>query len=282
MTTLVNGQLQDSLAVSDRGLQYGDGVWETVLISFGYTILLEKHLSRLQKGCEALNLQGLDVSLLRHEIRYFTQNSDNRILKIIITRGSGGRGYSSHGLCSPTRILSLHDIPSDIYHYRDNGICIQYCKTQLSRNPQLSGFKHLNRLEQVLARNELRDKYKEGIVCDTDNNVIEGTMSNIFIIRNNTVITPLLDQSGIKGVMRAYIISLLGKKNIRLIEKQVSIDDIQSADALFFSNSVIGLWPVNKIYDKKYAYKDDVFSVDVIGYLQFQIKKLEVSHLSNS
>ena len=282
MTTLVNGQLQDLLAVSDRGLQYGDGIWETVLISSGHLILLEQHLQRLQKGCEALNLQGLDERVLRREISHFTKNIDNSILKIIITRGSGGRGYSYSGLNSPTRILSLHDIPQGIQQCRDNGICIQYCKTQLSHNPQLSGFKHLNCLEQVLARNELLDNNKEGIVCDTNHNVIEGTMSNIFLINKHTVITPILEQCGIKGIMRAYIISLLDKKNIALIKKQVSLDDVQSADALFFSNSVIGLWPVKKLNDKTFTHKDGSFSSTIISYLQHHIKKLEVSHLSNS
>lgn len=278
MTTLVNGQHQDSLAVSDRGLQYGDGVWETILVSFYKPILLEEHLQRLKKGCEALNLQGLDESLLRNEINHLIKNTQSAILKIIITRGSGGRGYSYRGLHSPTRILSLHDIPPDIQYYRDNGICVQYCKTPLSRHPTLSGFKHLNRLEQVLVRNELLDNHQEGIVCDTDGYVIEGTMSNIFLIRDNVVITPLLDQCGIKGIMRAYIISLLDKKNIDLIERQVSIEDIWSADALFFSNSVIGLWPVKKLNDTTFRFKSDNFPANTIDYLQQNIKKLEIQH----
>jgi len=282
MTTLVNGQYQESLAVSDRGLQYGDGVWETILISStGHLILLEQHLKRLKKGCKALNLQGLDESLLRTEIAQFTKNINHSILKIIITRGSGGRGYSYAGLNAPTRILSLHDIPQHIQHYRNKGISVQFCKTQLSHNPQLSGFKHLNRLEQVLARNELSDNHQEGIVCDTANNVIEGTMSNIFLVRDNTVLTPLLEQCGIKGIMRAYIISLLDKKNIDLIERHISLDDIQSADALFFSNSVIGLWLVKKLNDKAFACHKDTFSINTIRYLQHHIEKLEIPHSHN-
>jgi len=277
MTTLVNGQFQDSLAVSDRGLQYGDGIWETILISSsGYPILLEEHLKRLQWGCKVIDLQGLDENLLRQEIAQVIQNTSHLILKIIITRGSGGRGYSSLGLSSPTRLLSLHDIPKNIQYHRDNGICIQHCDTRLSRNAKLSGFKHLNRLEQVLVRNELSDKHQEGIVCDTQGNVIEGTMSNLFlIVDNNTVITPLLDKSGIKGIMRAYIISLLDKKNIDLIERSVAISDVNSAQALFFSNSVIGLWPVRKLESKSFPLEEKSFSADVISYLQDHINKLE-------
>ena len=275
MTTLVNGQLTDSLAVSDRGLQYGDGVWETILISFSCPILLDKHLERLKWGCRALNLQGLDEALLREEIAYFTKDVEHSILKIIITRGSGGRGYSSQGLSFPTRLLSLHNVPQGIHGYRRHGISVQYCDTRLTHNPQLSGFKHLNRLEQVLARSELSNKNQEGIVCDITGNVIEGTMSNLFLTSNQKIITPLLDQCGIKGIMRAYIISLLDKKNIDLIERKVSIDDVESADGLFFSNSVIGLWPVAQLNNKTFDYKENTFSSDVIKFLQNSIYKLE-------
>ncbi len=274
-TVLVNGKLQDVLPVSDRGLQYGDGVWETLLISSGRIIFLDEHLKRLQWGCNVLKIMGLDEKILRQEIAFFTQNINQAVLKVIITRGSGGRGYASCGLNSPTRLLSLHPRTKIIDHYRNSGIAIQYCSTQLAHNPQLAGFKHLNRLEQVLARSELANNCQEGLVSDTQGNIIEGTMSNLFLLIEQQIITPSLTHCGIEGIMRAYIISLLKKKNIDVIERRVSKKDINNADGIFFTNSVIGLWFVNKINKKILNYHKQSFFIEVISYLQKNIKALE-------
>jgi 4-amino-4-deoxychorismate lyase len=275
--TLVNGQFKDSLPVSDRGLQYGDGVWETLLISSGKIILLDEHLKRLQWGCNSLNIIGLDEATLRQEILLISKDISDCILKIIITRGSGGRGYSAQGLNSPTRILSLHNIPNTIDRYRNSGINICNCTTQLSHNPQLSGFKTLNCLEQVLARSELTDDYQEGIVSDIQGHIIEGTMSNLFLIVGEQVITPRLTQCGIQGIMRAYIIKLLANKNIDLVERCVSMQDIENADRLFFTNSVIGLWFVTKINNIEFSTPEENHSCKIITYLLSNIIKLERS-----
>ncbi|MCK5902095.1 MAG: aminodeoxychorismate lyase [Cocleimonas sp.] len=268
MTTWVNGNAQSTLTVSDRGLQYGDGVWETLRIADYRAILLDEHLVRLRWGCRVLALSGLSEALLRQEISCIIKNTTHGILKIIITRGSGGRGYSSQGIKTPTRILSLHPLPPDIEMYRKTGIQIQYCKTQLSHNPRLAGFKHLNRLEQVLARSELSPNCQEGIVCDIKGNVIEGTMSNLFLFRQQQVITPALELCGIKGIMRDYLIRLLQHKKINVIERNVTQEELDTADALIFSNSIIGVWPVIRNTGKNGA-------SDLIHYLQKQIYRLE-------
>lgn len=275
MNTLVNGQFQDSLPVSDRGLQYGDGVWETILISSGKLILLDEHLKRLQWGCNSLKIKGLDEAVLCQEIEQISKNINNRILKIIITRGSGGRGYSAQGLSYPTRILSLHKLPETIDLYRNSGINIQYCTTQLSHNPHLSGFKTLNCLEQVLARSELANDCQEGLVSDIHGNIIEGTMSNLFLIVGEQVITPLLTQCGIQGIMRAYIISLLAKEKFDLVERSVSEKDVNNADRIFFTNSIIGLWFVNNINNTVFSSPKKNHDCSIIAYLQNEIITLE-------
>ena len=278
METLVNGKFQDSLPVSDRGLQYGDGVWETLLISSGKIILLDEHLKRLQWGCHRLKITGLDEALLRQEIQLISNGINDRILKIIITRGSGGRGYSMQGLNNPTRLLSLHSIPKTIDHYRNSGINIQYCATLLSHHPQLSGFKTLNCLEQVLARSELANGYQEGLVSDIHGNIIEGTMSNLFLIVGEQVITPLLTHCGIQGIIRNYIMSLLVNENIELIERHVSEQDIKHADRIFFTNSVIGLWFVTKINNVEISTLKENHNCKIISYLKSKISKLESNH----
>ena len=271
----MNGVSQHTLPVSDRGLQYGDGVWETVLVSSCQLILFKAHLQRLRWGCRVLKLVGLDEEALKQEVHQLSQSITYGIIKIIITRGSGGRGYSAQGLNAPTRIVSLHPLPEAISLYRQKGINIQYCQSQLSHHPQLSGFKHLNCLEQVLARSELANDCQEGIVSDIQGNIIEGTMSNLFLIIGDSVITPLLTQCGIKGIMRAYIFDLLNKKNIILIEREVSMKDVNKADGIFFTNSVIGLWFVKTFNGKSFSWHDQHYATHVVTYLQSSIDVLE-------
>ncbi len=256
---LVNGILTDSLPVSDRGLQYGDGVWETIAIQDGQAIQLTAHLSRLTRGMNALAITGLDVELLKQEILKHVSVEKKAILKIIITRGSCGRGYSPHGCDQATRILSLHSWPDYPDSYAEAGIDITLCETRLSHNPQLAGFKHLNRLEQVLARAEVDASFQEGLVRDADDNVIEATMSNVFIVKTNgDIATPDLGQCGVEGIARSCIIAELEKMDIAVNTVPLSLEDIEQAQGLFLTNSIIKIWPVKQFKHISYAIPDSV------------------------
>lgn len=255
---LVNGQVTEFLPVSDRGLQYGDGVWETIAIEKGQLVWLESHLDRLHKGLNILGINNLDFDVLKKEIIQVTDSSEhprdskqsfiqNKILKIIITRGSGGRGYSSYQCDKPTRILSLHPWPDYPESYKNKGVIVTLCETHLSQNPLLAGFKHLNRLEQVLARTELGSEYQEGLVRDVSGHVIEATMSNLFVIKNDqTIMTPDLSQCGIEGIARSQIIDKLKKMEIDVRICSVGLDDVLQAQSLFLSNSIIKIWPIKQ------------------------------------
>lgn len=275
MKTLVNGIYQDTLPVSDRGLQYGDGVWETLLIRSSRIILLEEHLERLLLGCKKLKIKGLDLEALRNEISEITSNFSDGILKIIITRGSGGRGYSPAGLHSPSRILSLHSLPSNFESYRKAGIHVQMCETQLSHQPLLAGFKHLNRLEQILAKSEISPENQEGIVCDFQGNIIEGTMSNIFLVIAGEIFTPKLELCGIKGIMQQSVIRYLSSINIEVIEKTIAIQELDRAEGLFFTNSVIGFWPAKKLNQTTFMNKNNKFINDLYQKVLTHIEFLE-------
>ncbi len=278
-TILVKGMLTDSLPVNDRGLQYGDGVWETIAIKDGQAMQLSAHLLRLQRGIDALAIVGLDIELLKREIAQLIriklnteQNTElgikqntkqstryQAILKIIITRGSCGRGYSPQGCDKPTRILSLHPWPDYPASYTETGIHITLCETRLSHNSQLAGFKHLNRLEQVLARAEVGASSQEGLVRDHENNVIEATMSNVFIVKTNgEMVTPDLSLCGIEGIARSCIISELEKMDVKLSIAQVTLKDIEQAEGLFLTNSIITIWPVKQFQQIRYAIPDSV------------------------
>ena len=245
---LVNGINQTHIEVSDRGLQYGDGLFETLTVNNGKPVFLTQHLNRLINGCQRLQLPAPDTNLLRAEIQQLCQNTKQAVLKIIITRGSGGRGYRQPDDIHSTRILSLHPFPVYPDSYAQ-GITARFCSTRLGLNPTLAGMKHLNRLEQVLARAEWNDdSVQEGIMLDINNRVIEGTMSNLFYRKNNQLYTADLTQSGVAGIIRGIIIN-----HESVIEHHFTQDELLEADELFVCNSIIGLWAIKQLAHRSFA-----------------------------
>jgi 4-amino-4-deoxychorismate lyase len=254
---LVNGQSETQLTVSDRGLQYGDGLFETIAYRNRHLELSKGHFTRLQLGCERLGIPFTDFSLLRDEIDTAVQNVDgDAVIKVIITRGSGGRGYKADSQAQPTRIISVHPIP-DYPENRQNGITVIRCQHPVSLNSVLAGIKHLNRLDQVIARNEWDDTdIAEGLMFTEQGELIEGTMSNVFLIKDNQLITPSLAQAGIQGVMRTLIIAICHDIGVHVSETTLTEADFLNAEGAFVCNSLIGIWPIthyvpsNKMWEK--------------------------------
>jgi len=250
---LINGVVTDQLAASDRGLQYGDGLFETIAVINGQPQLWEAHIARLTLGCEALKLPLPDSALLLNEAQQLCGDGSPAVLKIIITRGSGGRGYRFPEPVDARRILSIHPWPDFPRSHYQQGITMTLCNTRLGSNPVLAGIKHLNRLEQVLARNEWQDDdIHEGVMLDVDGSVIEGTMSNLFIVEGSTLITPDLSQCGINGVMRQTVLALAAQLGITTRIETISLARLKAASDCFVTNSIIGLWPVRTLDDITY------------------------------
>ncbi len=250
---LLNGESKQVLAFSDRGFQYGDGLFETIEVQNGVPLFLKQHLQRLQKDCQRLLIPPPDLKLLKKEAFQLIRGVDSAILKLIITRGSGGRGYRQADKISPTRLFSLHPFPNYAADYFHTGITVRFCNTRLGLNPALAGIKHLNRLEQVMARAEWDTAdIQEGLMLDFNGNIIEGTMSNFFLIKDNILYTPALKNCGVEGVLKKIIISLAKKNNIQVIEKNISKDQVNMADELFVSNSIIGIWPIIQLESRQY------------------------------
>lgn len=253
--TLVNGLPDDRIAISDRGLQYGDGLFETMAFRRESIEFLDAHLARLAEGCKRLNIVFTETETLVDELKTVQQSlaSNDAVIKVIITRGSGGRGYLAARDIAPTRIISTHPLPNYPAHFSLAGVNVRLCVHTLSENTALAGIKHLNRLDQVIARNEWDDSdIAEGIMLNNTRHVIEGTMSNVFIVKAGKLLTPLLDKSGVAGIMRGQIIRLATKLNISVSEANIHIDDFMTADEIFISNSVIGIWPVSKMENTSY------------------------------
>lgn len=253
---LVNGQTADTIAAQDRGLLYGDGVFETIAVSDGEALALDEHLIRLRAGANLLRFPEIDYSVLLDEISEAVEQQGSFVLKIILTRGTGGRGYQSPGVETvPNRIIYRYDWPQAYTAelYKD-GMHAIFCKTRLGHNPALAGVKHLNRLEQVLARSEWDNAdIHEGIVCDLDGNVIEGCSSNLFLVNENTLTTPSLDHCGVHGVMRKLILNAAAEAGLDTQVKSVKPDDLYSADELFFCNSLLGLCHVRTLLKHEYS-----------------------------
>lgn len=245
-STLVNGQIEDQLAVTDRGLAYGDGLFETCRMIDGVAPLLSFHWQRLSDGCTRLNLPNPFVSSadLAH---YLAQAVPNQgLAKLIVTRGSGGRGYLAPEQPHVTWVMQgmpIPDTPSTVYL---EGVTLRRCALQLASQPLLAGLKHLNRLEQVLARAEWQSPlFFDGLLFDQDHYLIETTVCNIFIVQADRLLTPCLRSSGVAGVMRAAIIQSAASLGLSVEETFITEAQLQSADAVFLCNSVRGIIPVS-------------------------------------
>ncbi len=246
---LVNGKAEDRIAIADRGLQYGDGLFETIAYRNGIAEFLQQHIERLLLGCKRLRINFNQVDLLKDEITQICDDlADDGVIKIIITRGSGGRGYLANPDMVATRIVSSHPLPSYSDDNAVKGVAVRFCQHILSDNLQLAGIKHLNRLDQVLARNEWTDSaISEGLMSNAHGNIVEGTMSNLFMVLDNKLITPLLTHAGIAGIVRARLITIAQDYGLEFEERDISRLDINNAQELFVCNSVIGIWPIRSI-----------------------------------
>ncbi len=252
---LVNGLKSDQISIADRGLQYGDGLFETIAIVGGRPCLWDQHLTRLKIGCQQLGISPPDPERLLDELLSEIGSSpdDRSIIKIIFTRGEGGRGYRPPEIQSPTRIVQNFCWSDNSVDLSNNGAQTRLCTTRLGWNPQLAGIKHLNRLEQILARDEWSDpEIPEGIMLDQAENVIEGTQSNIFLMYKGRVITPDLSRCGVKGIVRDQLLGEAESLGIDTETREVTIDDLSRADGIYFSNSITGLWPVTVLDGKNY------------------------------
>jgi len=247
MITWVNGVPAKTIDLRDRGFQYGDGIFTTLPLREGAPLFVERHLARLLRDAERLHLPPLDLDRLRLDIRAITACETSGILKIQMTRGVGGRGYASPDPVEPTVVLQLHSEPRHI-EARAMGVRVTLLRTPLGLNPRLAGIKHMNRLEQIIGRAEWRDEaIAEGLMLDLEGFLIEGTRTNVFLVKNGVVFTPLLDRSGIAGVMRSLMFEASDTLGFRVRESRLTLPDLMAADEVFLTNSVIGIWPVNAI-----------------------------------
>ncbi|WP_428604536.1 aminodeoxychorismate lyase [Sedimenticola sp.] len=251
---LINGKADTQIAATDRGLQFGDGLFETIAIKDGQPCLWRRHLDRLLSGCSRLAITPPDADQLYDEVFKEIGEEKQGVIKIIVTRGPGKRGYRPQSNTTPTRIVNWNRSPAFPDQVYQRGIIARLCSTRLGWNPALAGLKHLNRLEQVLARSEWHDpSIQEGLMMDAADRVIEGTSSNLFVIQNDKLHTPDLSRCGVAGVMQGLIIEVAEELDIPIVVSDISLHDLWTADSLFVSNSLIGIWPIRELSGQEFS-----------------------------
>lgn len=242
--SLINGEERDVICISDRGLLYGDSVFETIAVKNGRCLLLNKHLARLERGLKALALK-INSDLLLSEIESFVQQSERAVLRVTITAGSGGRGYARPVPLQCNRLLTLHSWPDNIDD--SSAITVGLASFNIARQARLAKHKHGNRLEQVLIRSHWQSDWQEALVFDSEHYLIEATQSNVFLRFGNQVHTPLLDFCGVAGVMREFILDLKAHIPFRTTESNLTLDELGRADELIVCNSIAGVRQVASI-----------------------------------
>lgn len=253
-TVLVNGEARDRVSVRDRGLQYGDGIFETIAVHEGRPLLWERHIARLLKGCERLAIAPAPMPhVLSAEAERLCADVGRGVLKIMLTRGSSASGYAPACEGGPTRILERRPWPARPVSYAVEGVAVRLCRTRLGRNPRLSGVKHLNRLEQVLARAEWEAEFAEGLMFDDQDNLIEGTTSNVFVVVDGMLLTPDLSHCGVEGVMRETVLARASELGLPSRIAQLGREVLAQAEEMFLTNSLIGIWPVNRVESRRYS-----------------------------
>jgi D-amino acid aminotransferase len=270
------------ISINDTGFQYGDGVFETVRSYKGKPFKLEEHIGRLFSSLKELRYNPhFDKAYIKSVIyELFSKNKlsqNDSYIKIIVTRNGYGEKFHFDWRIRPNLIViakKLNPYPDEYYK---NGIKIITSNIKRSAiGNDLYKFKLLNYFENIYVRNEAyRNQSFEGIFLTKDHMVLEGSMSNIFYVKNNTVFTPPLTQNILPGITRQVIIDICRENNIKISERRINYFDIIKADEIFLSNSIMEIMPVREI---------DIHKVksNVPGSVTYRISGLYKKEIENS
>jgi len=248
---LINGVPGDVISVTDRGLSYGDGVFRTFIVREGRPQHWPRHFARLRNDCAALGIACPEEAVLRGELEQVARHEPDCVVRITVTRGPGLRGYAPPSPANPTHIVMTSARPQYPPELAVRGVKARICTLRLGFQPALAGIKHLNRLENVLARREWNDPaVAEGLLLDVEGNAIEGTMSNLFIVEHGILVTPDLSRCGVAGVTRERVIESAARHGVRCQVTHVTRERLLQADEILLVNSIIGVWQVRELDDK--------------------------------
>ena len=245
----VNGRAAAKVSVLERGLHYGDGLFETIACLDGQPRFLRRHLRRLASGCVRLGLGPVDIPALGDEVRELARGARRAIVKVLVTRGPAlSRGYAASGREVPTRITLRYPWPEEDPSLAQQGLRVRIAATRLGENPALAGLKHCNRLEQVLARREWDDAgISEALMLSSSGALISGTMTNVFLVEDSGLLTPRLDRCGVAGIMREVVLEEAAAAGIAAAECRLEAAELTRAGEVFLTNALGGIRPVREL-----------------------------------
>jgi 4-amino-4-deoxychorismate lyase len=240
----INGEPGSAVNVTDRGLTYGDGLFETIAIRDGQPRFLAFHLDRLFMGCDRLKMQRPDRVRLSADLAAAAQGLRYGVLKLLLTRGPAPRGYALPAACTPTLAWGTSAAEPRVA----GPIDIRWCETMASVNPATAGLKTLGRLDQVLARAEWSGSdVSEGLMTSTEGWLIGGTASNVFLVTGDRLLTPSLCRAGIAGIMRQVVLEAARSAGIPVLVADVPPPAVAGASEAFLTNALTGIRPVRRL-----------------------------------
>lgn len=247
-TYLVNGSFDHAISPIDRGFAYGDGIFRTMLMRNSLPDHWPLHYQKLVADCAVIGIVCPSAELLISDLQQMFAIDEIAVAKIVITRGEGARGYAPPAVTSPMRVVIKSPMPQYSVNYIANGVNLHVCDIRLAHQPKLAGIKHLNRLENVMARLEWRDEHIfDGLLLDQRGNVIECTMSNVFARFGDTLITPDLSLSGVAGITRQHILGLSAVLKLDIMVNHLTFEALLKADEVVICNSLYGAFQVSQI-----------------------------------
>ena len=277
----IDGREGDAIAVTDRGLQYADGLFETLRVHNGRIRFIDLHLDRLQNGATRLGLIAPARAALRDEWQAAAVSLGEGMLKMLLTRGDAlRRGYGSSGHGQARRIL---------LGYRAEGarpppsLILWHCQLRLGENPALAGLKTLSRLEQVLATDEWQAAAShhqidlhEGLVGSSSGHLVSGSCSNLFWRTGNILNTPSLDGCGVAGIMRRVVLREASALGLPVCETSANLEVLLQADEVFMTNIRWQLLPVATLwFDQGRAQRQWATPGDYASRLSAHIDRLD-------
>lgn len=251
-TYLINGSFDQTISPLDRGFAYGDGVFRTMLMRNGLPDFWPTHYQKLVADCSAIGIVCPSAELLMSDLQQLFSVDEVAVAKIIITRGEGTRGYTPPAITAPTRAVIKTKMPEYPKENFSEGVHLCICETRLAKQTKLAGVKHLNRLENVLARMEWQDAnvasgIVEGIMLDMEDHVIECTSANIFARFGDKLVTPDLSSCGIAGITRQRILDIAHKLSLEAAIEAFDLTKLYQADEMIICSSLYGAWQVRSI-----------------------------------
>lgn len=254
---MVNGEPGNAITAADRGFMYGDGYFTTLQWRDGAPLCWDWHVERLQHSAQRLHMPAPDAGRLLQQLGQLMSSSAHSGAKIMISRGVGVRGYSSLGCDTPTEVIQTFALPAHYAQWRSDGIRIGICQQRLAIGSMLAGVKSLNRLEQVLLRQELDVRQlAEGVVLDHEGWLVEAVTANLFWRRDSVLYTPMLDRAGVAGVMRRWVLAQASTLGLTCCQVRLGIAALETADEVFLTNALMEIVPVTGVEEVIYTNHD--------------------------